>query len=224
VAHFNLRYFLESLGKKHQHNIFVLQIGAMDGKTFDPIHQYITQYNWQGLLVEPIEQHFQALQLTYRDHPQLQLVQTAIGENDGQTTMHYIPKELIESHHLPKWSHGLASFYTSKNALAFESIQPFVKQHTVQCIRLQSLLTHYQVKQIDLLQIDAEGYDYHVLKQLDFERYQPYVIHFEIVNLTKAEQTAAKKLLDQHGYLHAKAGYDLIAVAPKFFKEFYTQR
>lgn len=221
MAHFNLRYFLESLGKKHQHNIFVLQIGAMDGKTFDPIHPYITKYNWHGLLVEPIAQHFQALQITYQDHPQLQFVQAAIGDDDGQKTMHYVPKELIELHQLPKWSQGLASFFADRNALAFESIQPFVQQHTVPSYRLNTLLTKHQVKEIDLLQIDAEGYDYQILKQFDFEKYQPYVIHFEIVNLSKAEQTAAKKLLDLHGYLHAKAGYDLIAVASKFFKEFY---
>jgi len=220
MPHFNLRYFLETLGEKRKSDVFITQIGALDGKTFDPVHEYITRFDWSGIIVEPIKEHFEKLKETYKPYPKLALVNTAIGDKDGTAIMHRVSSEDIENEQVPKWGPGLASFYTDRNALAFENVKGLVISEEVTCMTLASLLTQHEVKQIDVLQIDAEGHDYHILKQLDFEKFLPLVIHLEIVNLPKSEQTACKKLLDEHGYIHAKAGYDLLCISPQFFREF----
>ncbi|MFW0777873.1 MAG: FkbM family methyltransferase [Rickettsiales bacterium] len=220
MPHFNLRYFLETVGQKRGDAVFIAQIGALDGKTFDPVHEYITRFNWNGIILEPIKEHFEKLQTTYQGNDRLTLVNTAIGEKDGTAIMHRISNEDIKNERVPKWGPGLASLYTDRNALAFDEVKEFVMTEEVKCMTLASLLAQHKVQQIDVLQIDAEGHDYHILKQLDFNTFMPMVINLEIVNLPKGEQTACKKLLDEHGYLHTKAGYDLLAVSPKFFREF----
>jgi hypothetical protein len=32
---------------------------------------------------------------------------------------------------------------------------------------------------VDLLQVDTEGYDYEIIKMIDFDWYKPNIIHFE---------------------------------------------
>jgi FkbM family methyltransferase len=219
MPHFNLRYFLETLGKRHGEDVFILQVGAMDGQTFDPVHEYITRFNWAGLLIEPLADQFARLQETYKSHPRVRCANVAIGEELGTVMINRIPPELLDNEDMPKWGVGASSFYTDRNALAFNNIKPLIQQEAVHCTPLPSLLHSFDIGQVDVLQIDAEGHDYHILKQFDFECYHPMVIHMEIINLPKAEQNASKRLLDQYGYLHAKTGYDLLAVSPRFFME-----
>lgn len=218
MAHFNLRYFCETLEKASSKPLFVLQIGAMDGRMFDPLYEYISRYGWHGLLVEPVPEHYASLRETYRGHAGLAFANVAIAEHEGTATLHTIPAEHREG--LPPWACGAASFYRDRNALAFDAVTDRVAPIEVPCTTLPALLSAHGVERIDLLQIDAEGYDYHVLKQLDFTRYRPWIIHMEIVNLPKAERKAARALMDRHGYLHAKAGYDLLAVRLDFFAAF----
>lgn len=220
MPHFNLRYFLETLGERKGEDIFILQIGAMDGKTFDPVHEYITRFGWQGLLVEPVKEHFEALKETYKAHQGIVLANVAVVEQDGEVILHRVRKEDVEAARVPKWGNGLASLYRDRNALAFDNVKPYIIEERVQGQRLSTLLDYHRLPRIDVLQIDAEGHDYSILKQFDFTRYQPLVIHVEIVNMPKPEQTACKRLLDANGYIHTKAGYDLLAVAPAFFKAF----
>ena len=218
MPHFNLRHFVQTLGRKRGKESFVLQIGAMDGQLFDPMHEYITQYQWSGLLVEPIPAQFARLQKTYANQPQLQLANVAIAEEVGTANMYHLPTDKVDNKTLPKWGYGTSSFFKDRNALAFDEVQEHIEQIEVKTTTLPKLLADHKVQEIDLLQIDVEGYDYQVLKQFDFSKYQPLIINIEIVNLPKAENTATKKLLDEHGYLHTKAGYDVLAISPKFFK------
>lgn len=217
MPHFNLRYFMETLGEQRGKDVFLLQIGAMDGKTFDPIHEYVERFHWMGLMVEPIKEYFLQLQDTYRHNPRIAYANVAIAEQSGTAIMHRIPTDNIVNKDVPKWGLGAASLYADRNALGFDAVRPFVVQEEVICVTLPQLLQSYDIGRVDILQIDAEGHDYHILKQMDFERYHPRVIHLEIVNMPKGEQTACKKWLDRFGYIHIKAGYDLLAVAPDFF-------
>lgn len=214
MPHFNLRYFLETLSSKQQKEVFVLQIGAMDGKTFDPVHEYISRFHWNALMVEPMEEHFKTLCQTYASHSNIMFENTAIAEHSGVATLHYIPHEYVHTKAVPVWGKGVASFYKDRNALAFDTIKPLISKREVPCITLPELLAKHNIKAIDVLQIDTEGYDYHIIKQLDFTQYLPKVINMEMVNLPKNELRACKALLDNFGYLHTKAGYDLLAVQP----------
>lgn len=219
MPHFNLRHFVQKLSSRRKQDVFVLQIGAMDGQLFDPMHEFIIEHQWNGLLVEPIAEQFEKLQHTYRDQPQIRLANVAIAEKQGTATMHHLPSEVVVQQNIPKWGYGATSFYADRNALAFDEIKPHVQQIEVDTQTLTALLEEQQVNKIDILQIDTEGYDYHILKQLDFGRYHPLIINMEIVNLPKEESNAAKRLLDEQGYLHAKAGYDLLAISPKLLAD-----
>lgn len=216
MPHFDLRHFLEAIGERMGEDAFILQVGAMDGKTFDPVHEFIERFRWRGLLVEPIREHFEKLVAAYSGQTGLSFANVAIAGHSGTVKMHRVPSERVAEGSVPRWGLGAASFYTDRNALGFDEVREFVVAEEVPCMTLPELLASYNVERIDVLQIDAEGFDYHVLKQLDFDRYRPKVINMEIVNIPKAERTAAKRMLDAAGYLYVKGGYDLLAVSREF--------
>src|SRR3972149_2071450 len=216
MPHFDLRHFLEAIGERMGEEAFILQVGAMDGKTFDPVHEFIERFRWRGLLVEPIREHFEKLVAAYSHNPGLSFANIAIAGHSGRARMHRVPSERVAEGSVPRWGLGAASFYTDRNALGFDEVREFVVSEEGPGMTLPELLAIYNVERIDVFQIDAEGFDYHVLKQLDFDRYRPKVINMEIVNIPKAERTAAKRMLDAAGYLYVKGGYDLLAVSREF--------
>lgn len=218
MAHFNLRYFLETLGNLRGNAVFLLEIGAMDGARFDPVHEFVMRFGWNAVMVEPLPEPFARLQATYAAHPAIRCVQTAIAGHHGETTMFRVRESAIIEGKVPAWGYGTSSLYSDRNALAFDDVRPHIETITVPCTTLPRLLDSCQLSAIDVLQIDTEGHDYHVLKQLDFSRFKPLVINMEAVNLPKDELGKAKQLLDEQGYLHAKGGYDLLAVHLDFFK------
>lgn len=82
----------------------------------------------------------------------------------------------------------IINFYTNKNHSLTSSIlknsnfEKFKYKKTIQSKTLTNILekTKYKNKQIDFLNIDAEGVDFQVLKSLDFNIYKPKLICIEI--------------------------------------------
>jgi len=83
--------------------------------------------------------------------------------------------------------------------------------------RLDAILAaHLPAAQtIDLLTIDAEGFDYKVLQSIDWQQYRPRCVVVEILSrsLPNAMVSPAHTLLDHHGYgLYAKTGNSMIYI------------
>ena len=87
-----------------------------------------------------------------------------------------------------------------------------VTTEMVQCVTFDTLLNRHQVKRIDLLQIDVEGYDYELLKLFDFERIRPRLIRYEHSHLKLSDRSSCKRYLKQNGYMILEMEYDTGAV------------
>ena len=76
-----------SLMLNSSNNAFhILQVGAYDGRTFDPIHNVAVCNEKIFLtLVEPRTQAVEALQRNYRDKANKQIIQAAIVQRDQKT-------------------------------------------------------------------------------------------------------------------------------------------
>jgi hypothetical protein len=68
---------LHYIGKK-QKNVFVINIGAMDGVMFDEMIGYTNMYNFIGLYVEPIPYLFEKLKNNIGGSNFLKIVQYQI--------------------------------------------------------------------------------------------------------------------------------------------------
>jgi hypothetical protein len=75
-----------------------------------------------------------------------------------------------------------------------------VESDTVECLTVKELLRRNHIKHVDLLHIDAEGHDWIILQQFDFNLVRPKIVLFEHKHLNKQDQEAARKMMQNAGY------------------------
>jgi hypothetical protein len=75
-----------------------------------------------------------------------------------------------------------------------------VKEAPVECLAVNTLLSRNDIQKIDLLHIDAEGFDYVILRQFDFAILRPRIVLFEHKQLTADDRRAAKIMMHRAGY------------------------
>ena len=76
---------------------------------------------------------------------------------------------------------------------------------------LPSLLEEFGISDVDVLQIDTEGFDAAILRMIPFQILKPSVINFEVLNLSKAEIAESYQLLMDHGYVLHENRMDCVA-------------
>lgn len=200
---------------------FLVQIGANDGQTEDPVHDLVRRYKLRGLLVEPQPRAFRNLCENYRDQEQLEFENCLLGSADGTSTF-YAVREQIEG--LPFWLYQSASLDRSvvANALRVfreckgvsaipEDYESLIESLAVPSITWEKLLQKHGVSQVDVLVVDTMGFDFEILKLFPFQLMKPSIIHFEHSMLSPADQRAALTFLADHGYSLAKVAVDTIA-------------
>jgi FkbM family methyltransferase len=167
--------------------LFFIQIGANDGISVDPIHNLVKKNNWTGILFEPGKDAFGDLIKNYHGHTNLTFVNAAVSNYDGRgelfcgtTTPHFTLNELKAKH----------MFDVEPTLVEVDIMSP------------KTIIDKYSVKKVDLLQIDAEGHDFTIIKAFPFDLIKPKIIRYEYVNLNYDEIDAegADKFLKQYGY------------------------
>ncbi|MEM1327110.1 MAG: FkbM family methyltransferase [Bacteroidota bacterium] len=193
--------------------VFLVQIGSNDGKTGDPFYELMQRNpEWKALLVEPIPYFFKKLQVNYPDRSRFTLENVAINEGERLPFYWVDPKAKAALPDLAYWAEQLGSF--DKNHIIRElgiEIEPFIVSQELEGLSLPTLLERNNISQIDILHIDAEGYDWTILSQLDLAIFQPKFILFEYHHLSKNDLQFAAQFLESH-YQIFDVGIDLLAV------------
>lgn len=167
---------LEQLFYKNLHaDFFFVQIGANDGVSYDPIFNLVTREKVKGIVIEPIKDIFYLLEKNYRDYPQVKPLNVAIHKNQKRKTLYRVDPN---KNNYPEWTKGTPSFNKSHHKLSFIAENDIIEE-IVECISFNELIKDFNIKAIDLLQIDTEGYDAEVIKMIDFEIVKPTIISFE---------------------------------------------
>jgi hypothetical protein len=61
-------------------------------------------------------------------------------------------------------------------------------------------LQRHAISRLDLLVIDAEGWDWRILRQFDLKRVQPKLVLYEHQHLSASERAEAHQFLSEVGY------------------------
>lgn len=208
-----IHYYLERLAREG--SPFLIQIGANDGVTGDPVFDFIKRYQWAGLLVEPLPDIFARLRDNYREAKHLTLANCAIGSAE-RMTLYRISGNVK---HGPPWLHLLASFSRDvllKHKHYLPDLADHIVEEHVPCVSFAELVKRHEVSRVDLLVIDTEGYDLEVLKLVDLHRFLPKIILVEQKHLAATALKEAQALLSLHGYALIDQGDDILAVSKKW--------
>ena len=149
----NIKKFLLRLFIENKINNIV-QIGANDGVIFDDLNEFINRYEIQSLLVEPIKNNFNKLKKKYINTNFVMLENSAIFTS-------------LDKNHLLK--HGV-------------KLKHIVKE-SVNAITIIELLNKYNIKNLDLLYIDAEGYDGNIVLDFLSDSLLKPIIIFEYIHV-----------------------------------------
>jgi FkbM family methyltransferase len=168
---------------------------------------------WSGVLVEPIPYVFEALEKRHGTNARLTLVKAAIAGHDGKAQLYYLEK--ADDPSLPAWYAGLATFrkeVMATHAPWIPDIESRIATIEVPALTIDSLCEAYDIREIDLVQIDVEGYDYEVVKQIDLDKYRPAIVLYEHYHLRPEEREACELHLGNHGYRSISNFFDTMAV------------
>lgn len=191
--------------------VFFVQIGANDGGENDPVSEYVTRYHWRGLLVEPLPKPYARLLERYRGEPQLRFENAAIGRSEGEVEFYCFR----DDPRLPETVSQLASLdrrILLRHKVGVDDPESLITSIRVPQLSFPRLLEKHGVERIDLLFIDAEGYDFEILKMVDFASTRPSVIFFEDRHLGAVDYFQARKLLADQGYRLIRLNGDTIAL------------
>ncbi len=201
---------------KYYNDVYIMQIGANDGVTGDPLHKFIVENNWSGVLVEPINYVFGRLVKNYQGVDGLAFANVAISHRDEFREMWFL-KESEDN--LPVTYDQLGSFrydVVHKHQRDISNIDKYLVKAQVQCITFQHLIELYSIQNIDLLHMDAEGYDYNLLMMFDFDRFMPIVTMYEHIHMTISELVRSRRYLKDKGYKLFVDKTDSIAIRSDF--------
>jgi FkbM family methyltransferase len=176
-----------------QQGVFV-DVGANDG-----INQsnslYFERQGWRGVLIEPVPATYEKCQ---QNRPLAQVVHAACVAPDYPDT-----EIVLVDVGLMSLVEGARNSEEEKQAWIQrgEQLQQITsKPCTAPAKTLTSILEEQNLKEIDLLLVDVEGYESEVLAGLDFSRFRPKHIVIEDSGTTDLES------------ILGKSGYEVIAV------------
>jgi FkbM family methyltransferase len=196
------RNFCQKLTKAVASPVFV-KVGANDGIGDDPCSDiFLANANWSGLLIEPVPFWFERLKANFKGEARFRFEQLAVGSPAGHATFYYVdPKGRERMPNWEDWFDKLGSFdrnHILKHAGGI--LAPFIIETQVPVCPLTEVLARNQIQEVHLLHVDAEGYDYEVLKTLDFSKVTPLAIFIEHFHLPAAQKKEMVKFLIQRGY------------------------
>jgi len=187
----------------------VLQIGANDGISADPLREVLLAHDLSGLLVEPLPEMFAALLSNYANRPNLRFENAAIGMHDGGTPFY----RLRPGTPAPRYWYDIAGFDRSlllSHGIPAAAIETII----VPTLTMTGLLAKHALPHVDLLQVDTEGHDGVIVRSALAAGLRPAIINYESCHLTCGEQVDLKRLLVEYGYRFLDIARDTLAVRP----------
>jgi len=194
---FSSQYILERNFPENE-NFNFIQVGANDGISFDFLYSFVIKRKSRGVVIEPVFDYFKELENNYKDFPEIIKVNKAVHPFKKEVIINKISPNAAEKY--PDWVKGIASIDSEHHLkTGIESrdiIQEIVKGSTLMDI----IKANFDVAVLDYFQIDTEGFDYEVIKMIDFVTIKPEIIKYESVNLSCEDQDKLIILLKEHGY------------------------
>tara|TARA_B110000240_G_scaffold158593_1_gene176734 strand:- start:897 stop:1652 length:756 start_codon:yes stop_codon:yes gene_type:complete len=187
---------------------YLIQIGANDGLRFDILNKYIKRYNTKSILVEPIKKSFHDLMENYKDYNNIIFENVAISVNDQITHLYKIDhskEEKYKSEHFK----GIMSF--DKNHLIKHGVKKNdIVKEVVESTSIDNLIKKYKIDIVDLLFVDAEGYDADIIEDFLRTSLMRPIIIFEYLHVPNKKFKDLVNSFNKKKYLFFSLNENLI--------------
>jgi FkbM family methyltransferase len=206
------RYIHENFFLNKKDGLFV-DIGAYDGVESSNTLFFEESLRWRGICVEPLTDIFSKLKANRNC---LCLDCCASDHNGFSDFLHVKPNIRPKQPNGKRTSNyeklsGLTDFYCDAHKKTIDDIILAVGGEknllSIKCQHVNDILSMLNTRHIDLLSIDTEGSELHILKNIDFTKYTFSIIIVEELY----DDSDLNKFMDDIGYRNVtKIGYDSI--------------
>ena len=166
------------------------------------------------LLVEPVEYNFDQLKNRFKNYNNIIFENIAIGEkNESVDFFHVLESSIgkLKKH----WASGIGSFskehILNHRTKRFQITEKDIKCISIKAITFDKLIEKYNIKYINKLIIDTEGFDYKIIKSINFKKIFIKEIMFEKKHLSKTFQVDNK--LDEIKNFLSEENYKLFDIS-----------
>ena len=208
---------LRAFGAQYPEATFV-EIGANDGEQHDHLRPLLRSRRWRGVMVEPVPYVFERLRRNYGELEGVTLANVAIADRDGTLPFYHLAQlEDPEREGLPSWYDALGSFSREtvlEHGSEIADIERRLLSIEVPSLTFESLCERYGLEQVDLLLIDTEGYDWEILKHIDFRARHPRLVIYEHFHLAPDVSRRCGEHLEAQGYETMAEGFDTFCLDP----------
>lgn len=196
-----------------------VEIGSNDGVQHDFLRPFILEREWRGVMVEPVPYVFERLRRNYGSVERVQLENAAISDRDGVLPFFYLrPPAPAERDELPSWYDGIGSFsreVVESHANHIPDIESRIVEAEVPALTFESLCRKHGLSDIDLILIDAEGYDHRILRSIDLAERHPTVLVYEHYHLDPGDRRECEERVREFGYETMQEGFDTWCLDPR---------
>jgi FkbM family methyltransferase len=202
---------LEAFAERHPGGFFI-EIGSNDGVHSDHLRSLLGSGGWRGLMVEPVPYVFERLRENYGGVEGIALENAAIADRDGRLPFFHLAK-LNDGREgdLPSWYDQIGSF-SRETILGHADKIPDIERRLVRTevpsLTFESLCRKHGVERVDLLLTDTEGYDWEIIKRIDFDRRHPGLLIYEHYHLPAKLRAECREFLEARGYALMEEGFD----------------
>lgn len=193
-----------------------IQVGANDGISFDFLYDFVTKRNSQGVVIEPVKDYFNELDQNYKDYPNIIRINKAVHSSQEKVEINRISPKAVGKY--PDWVKGIASLDAEHHKKVDIDSTDIIKEEVIADTLMNIIHQNLSNKKLDYFQIDTEGFDYEVVKMIDFECVKPDVLKYESIHLKNEERVDLEILLKNKGYYIFKELGDAVVVNLKKIK------
>ena len=190
----------------------LIQIGANDGSRFDELNIFIKKYKIKSILVEPINEYFEDLKKNYKNLENVYFENSAITVGTKEKEIYAVNYKNLNDYddHIK----GISSF--DKNHLIKHGVKSnHILKKKINCISILNLLKKYNISDLDILFIDAEGYDGDILIDFFNSSNQEPILIFEYIHIQNKIFKNLVNILSKKNYSYFNINENLICLPEK---------
>lgn len=178
-AQFNEDIILAALFSNKKKGFYV-DVGAND-EEYHSVTKYFYKLGWSGINIEPIPRLFKEFEKKRKRDTNLNY---AVSSKAGFLKFREYP------------NHDGLSTFSEKSKRENEALDIPYEDYEVRVDTLTNIFQKFDVKEVDFLKIDVEGYEEEVIKSNDWDRYRPKVVCIE----ANHRSTNWQAIIKRHNY------------------------